>query len=216
MTPSLDNFDAVARNWRRRLQALYAFLQDKDNSIQADDVVFDTYEFINHFATSITEVGGSSSRQEKLHQFDRLGVRVLVDKPFGKTVIGLKWLWKNKKDEESNVIRNKARLVAKGYRQEESIDFEESFAPVARLEVVRIFITYTAHKSFPIFQRRLQEHGLVVSSFLPSDEPIASLNKAMAFISIAFTSHCPPTNNPLQTSSNLRNHATIQDGRVQV
>ncbi|GKF74714.1 retrovirus-related pol polyprotein from transposon TNT 1-94, partial [Tanacetum coccineum] len=90
------------------------------------------------------------SMQEKLHQFDRLGV---------------------KKDEESNVIRNKARLVAKGYRQEESIDFKESFAPVAQLEAVRIFITYTAHKSFPIFQMdvkmvflndplkgRLQEH----------------------------------------------------------
>ncbi|GJS65303.1 gag-pol polyprotein, partial [Tanacetum coccineum] len=64
----------------------------------------------------------------------------------------LKWLWKNKKDEESIVIRNKARLVAKGYRQEKGIAIEESFAPVARLEVVRIFIAYGAHKSFPIFQ----------------------------------------------------------------
>nr|GEW14816.1 retrovirus-related Pol polyprotein from transposon TNT 1-94 [Tanacetum cinerariifolium] len=76
----------------------------------------------------------------------------LVDKPFGKTVIKLKWLWKNKKDEDQTVIRNKARLVAKGYAQEEGIDFEESLAPVARLEAVRIFIAYTAHKSFPIYQ----------------------------------------------------------------
>nr|GEX44200.1 copia protein [Tanacetum cinerariifolium] len=74
----------------------------------------------------------------------------LVDKLFGKTVINLKWLWKNKKDEDQTVIRNKARLVAKGYAQEEGIDFEESFAPVACLEAVWIFIAYAAHKSFLI------------------------------------------------------------------
>ncbi|GJW60861.1 retrovirus-related pol polyprotein from transposon TNT 1-94 [Tanacetum coccineum] len=90
--------------------------------------------------------------QEELHQFDRLQVCELVEKPLGKNVIKLKWLWKNKKDEDQIVIRNKARLVAKGYAQEEGIDFEESFAPVARLEAVRIFVAYAAHKSFPIYQ----------------------------------------------------------------
>ncbi|GJX07884.1 retrovirus-related pol polyprotein from transposon TNT 1-94 [Tanacetum coccineum] len=90
--------------------------------------------------------------QEELHQFDRLKVWELVDKPFGKMIIKLKWLWKNKKDEDQTVIRNKARLVAKGYAQEEGIDFEESFAPVARLEAVRIFVAHAAHKSFPIYQ----------------------------------------------------------------
>ncbi|GJX32478.1 retrovirus-related pol polyprotein from transposon TNT 1-94 [Tanacetum coccineum] len=90
--------------------------------------------------------------QDELHQFDRLQVWELVDKPFGKNVIKLKWLWKNKKDEDQTVIRNKARLVAKGYAQEEGIDFDESFAPVARLEAVRIFVAYAAHKSFPIYQ----------------------------------------------------------------
>ncbi|GKF88914.1 retrovirus-related pol polyprotein from transposon TNT 1-94, partial [Tanacetum coccineum] len=75
-----------------------------------------------------------------------------VDKPFGKNVIKLKWLWKNKKDEDQTVICNKAPLVAKGYAQEEGIDFKESFDLVARLEVVRIFIAYVAHKSFPIYQ----------------------------------------------------------------
>ncbi|GJW47463.1 retrovirus-related pol polyprotein from transposon TNT 1-94 [Tanacetum coccineum] len=90
--------------------------------------------------------------QEELHQFDRLRVWELVDKPFGKNVIKQKWLWKNKKDEDQTIIRNKARLVAKGYAQEEGIDFEESFASVARLEVVWIFIAYATHKSFPIYQ----------------------------------------------------------------
>nr|GEY24871.1 retrovirus-related Pol polyprotein from transposon TNT 1-94 [Tanacetum cinerariifolium] len=61
-------------------------------------------------------------------------------------------LHKNKRDEENTVIHNKARLVAKGYGQHEGIDFEESFAPVAQLEAVRLFITYAAHKSFPVYQ----------------------------------------------------------------
>ncbi|GJU65253.1 retrovirus-related pol polyprotein from transposon TNT 1-94 [Tanacetum coccineum] len=90
--------------------------------------------------------------QEELHQFDKLQVWELVDKPFGKNIIKLKWLWKNKKDEDHTVIRNKARLVAKGYAQEEGIDFEESFALVARLEAFRIFVAYVAHKSFLIYQ----------------------------------------------------------------
>nr|GEX81029.1 retrovirus-related Pol polyprotein from transposon TNT 1-94 [Tanacetum cinerariifolium] len=90
--------------------------------------------------------------QEQFHQFDRLWVWELVDKPFGKSIIRLKWLWKNKKDKDQTVIHNKARLVAKGYAQEDGIDFEESFSPIARLEAVRIFIAYAAHKSFIIFQ----------------------------------------------------------------
>ncbi|GJR98119.1 putative ribonuclease H-like domain-containing protein [Tanacetum coccineum] len=92
------------------------------------------------------------SMQEELHQFDRLDVWELVDGPLFKNVINLKWLWKNKCDEENTVIRNKSRLVAKGYAQKEGIDFEESFAPVARLEAVRLFIAYAAHKSFTVYQ----------------------------------------------------------------
>nr|GEY89585.1 retrovirus-related Pol polyprotein from transposon TNT 1-94 [Tanacetum cinerariifolium] len=74
------------------------------------------------------------STQEELHQFDRLDVWELVDRPLCKNVINMKWLWKNKRDKENIVIRNKSRLVAKGYAQKEGVDFEESFAPVARLE----------------------------------------------------------------------------------
>nr|GFC53683.1 retrovirus-related Pol polyprotein from transposon TNT 1-94 [Tanacetum cinerariifolium] len=92
------------------------------------------------------------SMQEELHQFDRLDVWELVDRPLCTNVINLKWLWKNKHDEENTVIRNKSRLVAKGYAQKEGVDFEESFAPIARLEAVRLFIAYVAHKSFTIYQ----------------------------------------------------------------
>nr|GFA00710.1 hypothetical protein [Tanacetum cinerariifolium] len=77
--------------------------------------------------------------QEELHQFDRLDVWELVDRPLCTNVINLKWLWKNKRDEENNVIRNKSRRVPKGYAQKEGVDFEESFAPVARLEAEEVY-----------------------------------------------------------------------------
>nr|GFB40555.1 Gag-Pol polyprotein [Tanacetum cinerariifolium] len=92
------------------------------------------------------------SMQEELHQFDRLDVWELVDRSLCTNVINLKWLWKNKRDEENTVIQNKSRLVAKGYAQKEGVDFEESFAPVARLDAVRLFIMYAIHKSFTIYQ----------------------------------------------------------------
>nr|GEZ96837.1 retrovirus-related Pol polyprotein from transposon TNT 1-94 [Tanacetum cinerariifolium] len=89
---------------------------------------------------------------EELHQFDQLDVWELVDRPLCKNVINMKWLWKNKHDEENTVIRNKSHLVAKGYAQKEGVDFEESFAPVAWLEVVWLFIAYATHKSFTVYQ----------------------------------------------------------------
>nr|GEU77069.1 hypothetical protein [Tanacetum cinerariifolium] len=92
------------------------------------------------------------SMQEELHQFDRLDVWELVDRPLCTNVINLQWLWKNKRDEENPVNRNKFRLVAKGYAQKEGVNFEESFAPVARLDAIRLFIAYAVHKSFTVYQ----------------------------------------------------------------
>nr|GEZ78894.1 hypothetical protein [Tanacetum cinerariifolium] len=68
--------------------------------------------------------------------------------PKGKTVIKTKWIFKNKKDKSSLVIRNKARLVAVGYSQKEGIDYDETFAPDARIEAIRLFLAYAAHKDF--------------------------------------------------------------------
>ncbi|GJW34923.1 retrovirus-related pol polyprotein from transposon TNT 1-94 [Tanacetum coccineum] len=92
------------------------------------------------------------SMQDELNQFERLQVWELIPRPEGKNVITLKWLWKNKCDAENIVVQNKTRIVALGYRQEEGTDFEESFAHVARLEAVRMFIAYVAHKNITIFQ----------------------------------------------------------------
>ena len=71
--------------------------------------------------------------QEELNQFERNEVWELVPRPNDQSVIGTKWVYKNKMDENGIIIRNKARLVAQGYNQQEGIDYEETFAPVARL-----------------------------------------------------------------------------------
>ncbi|MCI10538.1 gag-pol polyprotein, partial [Trifolium medium] len=78
--------------------------------------------------------------QEELNQFKRSEVWDLVPRPDGINVIGTKWVYKNKSDENGVVTRNKARLVAQGYTQVEGIDFDETFAPVARLESIRLLL----------------------------------------------------------------------------
>nr|GEU87812.1 hypothetical protein [Tanacetum cinerariifolium] len=111
---------------------------------------------------AMTDPAWIESMQEELLQFKRLDVWVLVPASDNISPLTLKWLFKNKHEEEQTVIRNKSRLVVKGYRQEEGIDFEESFAPVAKMEAIRIFLAYAAHKSFSVFQmdKSLKKYGM--------------------------------------------------------
>ncbi|KAJ9547140.1 hypothetical protein OSB04_019683 [Centaurea solstitialis] len=90
--------------------------------------------------------------QEELLQFKRNKVYRLVPRPQDKSIIKTKWIFRNKKDESGLIVRNKARLVAKGYSQQEGIDYDETFAPVARIEAIRIFLAYAAHKNIKVFQ----------------------------------------------------------------
>ncbi|KAI3728115.1 hypothetical protein L6452_16745 [Arctium lappa] len=90
--------------------------------------------------------------QEELLQFKLQEVWDLVDLPKGHRAIGTKWIFRNKKDERGIVIRNKARLVAQGYTQEEGIDYEEVFAPVARVEAIRLFLAYASYMKFKVYQ----------------------------------------------------------------
>nr|GEY12757.1 retrovirus-related Pol polyprotein from transposon TNT 1-94 [Tanacetum cinerariifolium] len=107
-------------------------------------------------------------------------------------VITLKWIYKVKLDELGGILKNKAHLVAHGYRQEEGIDFEESFTPVARLEAIRIFLTYAAHKYMVVYQMdvktaflnvNLQEEVYVSQpeGFVDQDNPnhVYKLKKAL-------------------------------------
>ncbi|GKE76102.1 retrovirus-related pol polyprotein from transposon TNT 1-94 [Tanacetum coccineum] len=118
--------------------------QVHEDSPSTSSIIVDTHE--------AHPVVTTSDDQDKLNQFEILQVWELVPRPEGKNIIALKWLWNNKCDAENIVVRNKIRLVAKGYKQEEGIYFEESFAPVARLEAVRMFIAYAAHKNITIIQ----------------------------------------------------------------
>ncbi|GKE42180.1 putative ribonuclease H-like domain-containing protein [Tanacetum coccineum] len=115
---------------------------------------------------SVTEHGLFSSIQQRINhkdfqnclfacflsQAEPKKVWTLVDLPHGKRAIGTKWVYRNKKDEKGIVIRNKARLVTQGYTQEDGIDYDEVFAPVARIEVIRLFLAYVSFKDFGVYQ----------------------------------------------------------------
>ncbi|GJW94541.1 putative ribonuclease H-like domain-containing protein [Tanacetum coccineum] len=90
--------------------------------------------------------------QNELLQFKLLNVWTLVDLPRDKWAIGTKWVFRNKKDERGIVVKNKARLVAQGHTQEEGIDYDEVFAPVARIEAIRLFLAYASFKDFVVYQ----------------------------------------------------------------
>lgn len=90
--------------------------------------------------------------QEELNQFEKNKVWTLVPRPHDHGVIGTKWVFRNKNDESGVVTRNKAPLIAQGYNQQEGIDYNETYAPVVRLEAIRMLLAYACHKDFKLFQ----------------------------------------------------------------
>nr|GEY38477.1 retrovirus-related Pol polyprotein from transposon TNT 1-94 [Tanacetum cinerariifolium] len=105
---------------------------------------------------ALTQSYWIKAMQEELNEFERLEVWELIPRPDKVMVITLKWIYKVKLDEVGGILKNKARLVARGYRQENGIDFEESFAPVSRLEAIRIFLAYSAHKNMVVYQMNVK------------------------------------------------------------
>ncbi|GJR12907.1 retrovirus-related pol polyprotein from transposon TNT 1-94 [Tanacetum coccineum] len=101
---------------------------------------------------AIQDESWTMAMQEELNQFKTNDVWCLVPPPKNQTIIGTKWVFKNKLDENGVVSRNKARLVAQGYNQQEGIDFDETYAPVARLESIRILLAYACAHDFKLFQ----------------------------------------------------------------
>ncbi|GKD05627.1 retrovirus-related pol polyprotein from transposon TNT 1-94 [Tanacetum coccineum] len=104
------------------------------------------------FTQAMIEPSWIDAMQEEIHEFERLKVWELVSCPDKDMLIKLKWIYKVKTNEFGGVLKNKARLVAQGFRQEEGINFEESFAPVSRIEAIRIFVANAANKNMTIFQ----------------------------------------------------------------
>ncbi|GKB31994.1 putative ribonuclease H-like domain-containing protein, partial [Tanacetum coccineum] len=115
---------------------------DKEVDAEADLTFGNHYEYPSWI----------EAMQEELLQFKLQKVWTLVDLPKGKRAIGTKWVYRNKKDKRGIVVRNKARLVAQGYTQEEGIDYDEVFAPVARIEAIRLFLAYASFMGFIVYQ----------------------------------------------------------------
>ncbi|GJX25281.1 putative ribonuclease H-like domain-containing protein [Tanacetum coccineum] len=112
----------------------------------------DTGIFRNTYDDEDVGAEADINNLETTISFKLLNVWTLVDLPHGKKAIGTKWVFKNKKDQRGIVVRNKARLVAQGYRQEEGVDYDEVFAPVARIEAIRLFLAYASYMDFTVYQ----------------------------------------------------------------
>ncbi|GJX56488.1 putative ribonuclease H-like domain-containing protein, partial [Tanacetum coccineum] len=103
-------------------------------------------------AQALEDPSWVDAMQEEMQQFKFQNVWVLVDLPKDKYAIGTKWILKNKRDAKGIIVRNKARLVAQGHRQEEGINYDEVFAPVARIEAIRLFLAFASYLGFMVYQ----------------------------------------------------------------
>jgi hypothetical protein len=117
----------------------------------------------NNFNEANKDINWLKSMNEELDQIEKNDTWELVPRPSNKNVIGSKWAYKNKMNEQGNIVINKARLVCKKYAQIEGLNFDETFAPVARLESIRIFLAYACHKQFKVYQMHVK------STFLNGD-----------------------------------------------
>ncbi|GJY30526.1 retrovirus-related pol polyprotein from transposon TNT 1-94 [Tanacetum coccineum] len=122
-----------------------------------------------NYKDALTQACWIEAMQEEFHEFNHLEVWVLVPRPDKVMIIILKWIYKVKLNEMRGILKNKARLVARGYRQEEGIDFEESFAPVARLDVIQIFLAYAAHMNMIVYQINVKT-AFCVKKFMSANQ----------------------------------------------
>ncbi|GJR00998.1 retrovirus-related pol polyprotein from transposon TNT 1-94 [Tanacetum coccineum] len=138
----LDEEEAIRETEKKNLEKVV-----EDETLEIDEIVK---------PKNVNEALGDESwivaMQEELNQFVANDVWELVPQPRNMTIIGTKWVFRNKLDENGVVSRNKARLVAQGYNQQEGIDYDETYAPVARLESIRILLAYACALDFKLFQ----------------------------------------------------------------
>ncbi|XP_070042956.1 uncharacterized mitochondrial protein AtMg00820-like [Nicotiana tomentosiformis] len=138
LVPQQQNTEGTSRGNQSSLNnlcAFYAFL----SLIEPKNV-----------AEALQNADWVNAMQDELNQFERSQVWHLVPRPLDRSVIGTKWVFRNKLDEDGTVTRNKTRLVVQGYSQEEGIDYDKTFAPVARLEAIRLLIAFAAYMEFTL------------------------------------------------------------------
>ncbi|XP_076886642.1 uncharacterized protein LOC143536575 [Bidens hawaiensis] len=105
---------------------------------------------------TLQEPSWVGAMHEKLNQFDKLNVWKLVELPSGKKSLDTRWVFSNKQDDTGVIVINKARLVVRGFRQVEGLDYTEVYAPVARLEAIRIFLAYASYMGFTVYQMNVK------------------------------------------------------------
>ncbi|GJU65111.1 putative ribonuclease H-like domain-containing protein [Tanacetum coccineum] len=138
-------------------QALVSYISKQNRTNHKDHLncllaCFLSQEEPKNISQALQNESWVEAMQEELLQFKLQKVWILVDLPSGKKAIGTKWVFKNKRDERSIVVKNKARLVAQGFRQEEGIDYDEVFAPVARIEAIMLFLAFASYMGFTVYQ----------------------------------------------------------------
>ncbi|GJU39355.1 putative ribonuclease H-like domain-containing protein [Tanacetum coccineum] len=138
---------------------------------------FHTSVETKNYKYTLTQACWIEAMQEDLNEFEHLEVWELVPRPNKVMVITLKWIYKVKLDKLGGILKNKARLVARGYRQEEGINFEESFAPVARLDAIRIFLAYAAYMNMIVYQMDVKTTFL--NGILREEVYVYKLKKAL-------------------------------------
>nr|GEW63280.1 hypothetical protein [Tanacetum cinerariifolium] len=153
------------------------------------------------YKDALTQSCWIEAMQEELNEFKSLKVWELVPRPDKVMVITLKWIYKVKLDEIGCILKNKARLVARGHCQEEGIDIEESFAPVARLEAIRIFLAYVAHKNMVVYQIDMGR-GLQISQS-PRGVVINQSKYALELLKKYEFESCDPVDTPMVEKSKL-------------
>ncbi|GJR71806.1 putative ribonuclease H-like domain-containing protein [Tanacetum coccineum] len=137
--------------------AFIGYIQDQQRTNHTDQLHCLSACFLSQLeptsiAKALEDPDWVDAMQEEMQQFINQQVWKLVPLPVGKHAIGTKWILKNKRDARGIVVRNKARLVAQGHRQEEGIDYDEVFAPVARIEAIRLFLAFASYMGFLVYQ----------------------------------------------------------------
>nr|KAJ0216285.1 hypothetical protein LSAT_V11C300154280 [Lactuca sativa] len=124
--------------------------------------------------TALQDADWIKAMQEELNEFERHKVWTLVPRPSGKIITGTRWVYRNKVDKDEIITRNKARLVAQGFTQIESIDYGETFAPVARIEAIRLFLAYASYMNFIVYQMDVKTtflHGVLEEEVFLNQPP---------------------------------------------
>nr|GEW73485.1 hypothetical protein [Tanacetum cinerariifolium] len=182
-------------------RSMTRMVKEQDRVHQINDEDFHTCMFAcflsqeepNKVHQALKDPSWIEAMQEELLQFKLQKVWVLVDLPKGKRAIGLKWAFRNKKDERGIVIRNKARLVVQGYTQEEGIDYDEVFTPVARIKAIRLFCSLCFLYGFHGLQVKYMDDGI----FISQDKYVAEILRKFGFTNVKSASTSIETEKPL-------------------